>query len=250
MTDEERELPPEQEAAVRRLLAEARATEPVPADVAARLDRVLVGLGEDGFPAAATGHVVAPPWRRRRAAVVLVAAAAVVAIGVGVGQIDGIQGGSDSDAGGGAGDAAVTPSGRPGLRRGRRRRRRPGGGAQREAVDGGRPGTRPLGAGRPRPRGPLHRRRQPAAPGHPRRRRRRRVRPAHRATSSRPATWSPTGRSSARAAAWGPGVLVPVFFDGTPAVLAYRPVTGESQIVDLLRCGTGESLRSTTLQAG
>ena len=107
MTDEERELPPEQEAAVRRLLAEARATEPVPADVAARLDRVLTGLGEEQrFPAVATGHVVAPPWRRRRATVVLVAAAAVVAIGVGLGQLGSNQSNDGGDAGGSA-DTAV-----------------------------------------------------------------------------------------------------------------------------------------------
>ena len=66
-----------------------------------------------------------------------------------------------------------------------------------------------------------------------------------------PSGYVVTGRTFECAPAdYGPGVLVPVFFDGTPFVLAYLPVTGESQVVDLLRCGTGESERSTTLKAG
>jgi hypothetical protein len=51
-------------------------------------------------------------------------------------------------------------------------------------------------------------------------------------------------------APWGDGVLVPVFFDGVPAVLAYRPAAGDSQVVDLVQCGSGNILGSTTLQAG
>jgi len=49
------------------------------------------------------------------------------------------------------------------------------------------------------------------------------------------------------AAAWGPGTLVAALYDGVPTVLAYRPLSGETQTVDLLRCGTGELLRSTVL---
>ncbi|HQR28731.1 MAG TPA: hypothetical protein PLP61_16930, partial [Nocardioides sp.] len=44
---EEPELTPEQEDRVRGLLAEARHTAPLPADVAARLERVLADLGEE-----------------------------------------------------------------------------------------------------------------------------------------------------------------------------------------------------------
>ena len=71
---------------VARLLADVRHTDPLPADVAARLDRALVGLSADRRQAAAP---VAPVVdlavrRRRRLTTGLVAAAAVVAIGVGL----------------------------------------------------------------------------------------------------------------------------------------------------------------------
>ena len=64
------ELTPEQESAVRRLLAEARHDEPIPADVAARLDRVLAGLTRDepGAPGVAPVIDLAARRRRRNAA--------------------------------------------------------------------------------------------------------------------------------------------------------------------------------------
>ncbi len=250
MTDEERELPPEQEAAVRRLLAEARATEPMPADVAARLDRVLVGLGEEGFPDAAARHVVAPPWRRRRATVVLVAAAAVVAIGVGLGQLDGVGDGGDSDSGGAA-DSAVTAE------------RAPSADLEDGDGDGDGDGAAPAPseagsayATSPDPATPVGRVDadrftadvnqlrlgipEDAVDGEF-------VQlAADQLTSGSVITGRPF---ECAPAVWGAGVLVPVYVDGTPFVLAYRPATGESQIVDLLRCGTGQPERSTTLKA-
>ena len=45
----------------------------------------------------------------------------------------------------------------------------------------------------------------------------------------------------------GDGVLVPVLYDGMEAVLAYRTPTDDAQVVDLLQCGTGDVLRTTTL---
>ena len=74
-------------AEVRRLLAEARHTEPMPDDVAARMDRVLSGLGDETpsvAPARPAAAEVIPitAHRRRRAAQLLVAAAAVVVGGV------------------------------------------------------------------------------------------------------------------------------------------------------------------------
>ncbi len=249
MTDEERELPPEQEAAVRRLLSDARATEPVPADVAARLDRVLVGLGEERLPASSTGHVVAPAWRRRRAAVVLVAAAAVVAVGVGLGQLDGIQPSSDdADAGGGAGDAAVNAERAPSAQN------EDGAEGDDEGVPSEKPSTSYAQAPTAGPVGRVRADRFTADVNQLRR-----AIPDNAADGEfvqlpgkqLPPGYVVTDRAfDCAAAPWGFGVLVPVFFDGTPGVLAYRPVTGESQIVELLRCGTGESLRSTTLQAG
>lgn len=67
---------PHHEDAVRRRLAEARHTDPVPADVAARLDATLADLVADR---AAVAEVV--PLRRRRWPAVLAAAAAVTALG-------------------------------------------------------------------------------------------------------------------------------------------------------------------------
>ncbi len=40
---------------------------------------------------------------------------------------------------------------------------------------------------------------------------------------------------------------MPVLYDGSEAVLAYRPPTDDAQVVDLLQCGTGDVLRTTTL---
>ena len=45
----------------------------------------------------------------------------------------------------------------------------------------------------------------------------------------------------------GRGRLLAALYDGVPAVLAYRALTGATQTVDLLRCGSGEVLRSTVL---
>lgn len=88
--------------AVRRLLADARHTEPMPADVADRLDRVLADLGSSR-PEERTATVVPlASRRRRRLATGLVAAAAVVAAGV---TLSGLTGGFDGLTAGG-GDSA------------------------------------------------------------------------------------------------------------------------------------------------
>ena len=50
-----------------------------------------------------------------------------------------------------------------------------------------------------------------------------------------------------KSAAWGRGVLVAVRYDGAPAFVAFRMPMGETQVVDVLQCGTGDTLRSTTL---
>jgi hypothetical protein len=79
---------------VRRLLADARYTEPMPADVADRLDGVLAGLQESHHddpvvrPLRRSAADIAAAERRRRVRNWLVAAAAVVVVGVGVNQVD------------------------------------------------------------------------------------------------------------------------------------------------------------------
>ena len=45
----------------------------------------------------------------------------------------------------------------------------------------------------------------------------------------------------------GPGTRVAVRYDGHRSVLVYRPVRGETQVVDLFICGTDEPVRSITL---
>lgn len=85
---------------VRRLLGAARHTEPMPADVVARMDAVLAGLGQGTEPGRHLHPGLGPgpseepdanvaslaAQRRRRAASLLVAAAAIVVGGVAVAQ--------------------------------------------------------------------------------------------------------------------------------------------------------------------
>lgn len=109
MTDD---LTRSQEEAVRRLLAEARETGPMPADVAARLDAVLAGLARTPDAAAepATdqpGTVV--PLRRRRLPRLVLAAAAVTALGFGTVQV--LDRGGDDATTSDAGDAAESADG-------------------------------------------------------------------------------------------------------------------------------------------
>jgi hypothetical protein len=103
------ELTPEQEDAVRGLLAQARHDGPVPGEVAARLDQVLEGLVADaevddlevfesGGPAAVT-ELAGVRRRRRNAGRLLLAAAAVLIGGVAVGQSLGGVSGDGDDAG-------------------------------------------------------------------------------------------------------------------------------------------------------
>src|SRR5688572_21810095 len=91
----ETSLPPADDERIRRLLAEARHTEPMPEAVAARLDGVLAGLSADrtrlGQQGAHEDHRapvvdLAARRRRRTAANLLVAAAAVLVVGFGISQ--------------------------------------------------------------------------------------------------------------------------------------------------------------------
>ena len=129
------DLTPAEEAEVRRRLAEARHTAPVPPEVAARLERTLAGLVEERHTGTAEGRrtgttaenrrtgpaeaglarapeaaasrtgavVELAARRRRRAGALVLAAAAVVVAGVGLGQLTGgigSGGGADSGAAG------------------------------------------------------------------------------------------------------------------------------------------------------
>ena len=100
-------------AEVRRLLAEARHTDPIPDDVALRMNQTLERLPAE--PAPRVGEVISiSPQRRRRAAQLLVAAAAIVVGGVVVSQNLGSSGGGSATNAG----AEAAPEKAPGFQSG------------------------------------------------------------------------------------------------------------------------------------
>jgi hypothetical protein len=228
------DLSPEEEQ-VRRLLADARHTAPMPDDVSARLDAVLADL-RDEDPAAPDPVVVtqrpadlAAARRRRNARSWLVAAAAVVVVGIGVDQVVQGGGGSDDEAGGSSADSASS-----------------GQTVQRPAEDSGAGGgdaaSSPSAAsGRPE----AGARTAPV-----------RLDPTRFGTQvtrlrdgSTSARLSPAYRATCPARGWGLGSAVPVRYDALPGVLVFRHVQGDTQVVDLFLCGSDHPERSITLPA-
>ncbi|WP_341924826.1 hypothetical protein [Nocardioides psychrotolerans] len=242
---DDRELSPEQQERVRRLLAQARVDEPIPGDVAGRLDRVLARLA-DAEPDHDPAEVVALASRRRRkVTTLLVAAAAVVAVGVGASQLSPgpSDTASDSTAAGSAPEAAT----------------------QDELLDSGAAGSALAPAPAEAPPAPFTE--DGSAAYDLKRGRPVRIRPAFfaddvarvrsRVALSTLSAEAPTDRESGSADAagsamcepadWGAGDLYVVQYAGNPAVLAFRPAAGDTQVVDLLQCGTADILRSVTL---
>ena len=253
----------EEEARLRRLLADARHEAPVPADVATRLDEVLGRLeaGED-VPSgiSGTGVLELAAARRRRAASMLVAAAAVIAVGIGLGQVVDLSGGGSGSDSSGA-ESAVT------AERDQERERS----IAPDRGDTGEGGSSPGGAAANdelSPGATMSREESPRAVVVVDRRlarvgddsfsddaavvQRRAIRTGG-GPSARVARLAAAPRTVARRwqdcapAEWGEGIPVAVLYDGEPAVLAFRAPAGDSQVVDLLQCGTGGVLRSTTL---
>ncbi|MBB6627955.1 hypothetical protein H5V45_11570 [Nocardioides sp. KIGAM211] len=243
-------LTPEQERDVRRMLADARLAEPVPGDVAARLDRVLAEL-------AAGGHADPAPvvdlasHRRRRVATLLVAAAAVVAVGIGLGQVlpqlSGSDGSATSADSAGAGDAPEAA--------GSDTSRKEAGGSLAEQAS---PTDGKVTYALPAPR-PLS---EKDFSTDIRRLRSRALQ--LNAILDNPSAYSAEGLRSEEAGAgalastsgfvcepadWGAGVFVPVIYAGDPGVLVFRRAMGDTQVVDLYGCGSSVVLRSTTLPA-
>ena len=235
------ELTPAQADAVRRHLASARHTEPMPDAVAERLDRVLVGLASERKPAPSDHPAVRPVSdlaarrRWRRGAQLLVAAAAVVVAGVGLSQLPGPS--SDDDAGGGSASSAQDNSA---MERG------PSGGPDDKPLAD----ASPTGPDQPEG-GDVALSRLPV------------IRPDHfRADVARPhqlaaettADYSLAKRIALRAscpvAAKGERTLV-VTYAGALAELIYRTPTDDGQRVDLYRCegrdGTSGYVRSVVL---
>ncbi len=236
MTDD---LDPD-DAAVRRLLADARHTGPMPDDVAARMDAVLADLAaeapaepkETPPPAAAPAplHPVVVSLdvrRRRRAAGMLVAAAAIVIGGVVVAQHLPTSTSQSNSA------TAQDDAGSRAL----------------DGVTGSSPG--PLTPGTS-PRAEAAKIRAGRVVVSPQRftadalAARRLVR--QRALSSS----SFADLSQARAACVGQSVRgrrVGATYQGAPAVLVFHAPQSGTQVVDLYVCGSGRPVRSTTLPA-
>ena len=235
--EDDRELDPEQEAHVRRLLADARHTEPTPDAVVARLDRVLADLA--GEPAR-EATVVRLADRRRRAATMLVAAAASVVAVVGIGAVV-------SNTGGG-GDAETAASGEA----------EDAGAAPEAAEDTASGAQGPAGDGAAYR---LTQRRMPFA-----------VKAEDFARDadllqSQAAALSDfgyegdpaapeldgssldrvTNRSVCEPGGWGAGNYVAVLYDGAEGWVVLRHPQGDTQIADLFLCGSEAVVRSVTL---
>jgi hypothetical protein len=225
------DLTPEEEQ-VRRLLADARHTEPLPDDLAARMDAVLADLRrERPTPLRQAEAADRPAWRKARGW--LIAAAAVVVIGTGLSRLDlttsgGSDGGSDasaSDAGGAGSAAERERAGGEALLHDR---------ALRDAV--------PL---RSRDFGAQVRRLDDSAAfsakGGP-------ESGKFTAGESAPSAGERrAGTQGCRVPALGQGRTVVVRYDGRPGVLVFRPVSGDTEVVDLFLCGGDDVERSITL---
>lgn len=240
---------------VRRLLADARHTEPMPDDVAARLDRVLTGLAGERRDAdraarsAAVAADLAAARRRRTARNLLVAAAAIVAIGFGMNSVDLTVSGDDdggassADAGG---DAADAPEAATSQREGVTTDEAPaaesphltdGDGA---LAEGGAYAASPVRLSSDRFGAQV-----------------RRLQSSTRELALKDSTSASTDglfslsrhplRSGCSTRGWGEGLLVPVRYDDQLGAVVFRSASGESQVADLYLCGSDEPARSITL---
>lgn len=242
----EPDLTPSQERRLRRLLAEARHADPMPVDVAARLDEVLARLAEEepvdaseDQPTDAGAVVELAARRRRRAASLLVAAAAVVVAGVAVGQLTGVQ--DDAATSSAQDQTSQTPESAGAAAEDAERK---------DALDTA-SGLRLPSA--PAPDGTMNYSVRPSRDalrgaalsvrhfGHDVARLRR-----HLDAWATPHPFADS-RAMCESADWGEGWLVAVRYQRKPAVLAFRPPSGSTQIADLLQCGSGDVLRSTTV---
>ena len=269
-------LSPEQEARLRRLLARSRHDERVPDDVAEHLDGVLARLeaGDPELtgPRARKAEVYALAARRRRtAATMLAAAAAVAVVGVGLGQVVGSSAGEDSlmaESDTAASDDSAESADRSEGRASGEDLDATGGGEIDDQLDEGldeelAAGAEMLSDGAVSEfsaledlvvlRGRLADVREERFT--------RAATRIQRLVIGGDAEVAPQNTTSLRRAAprvqrawqgcapadWGPGTPVAVLYERSPAVLVFRPATGDAQVADLVQCGTGEILRSVTL---
>lgn len=245
---EDPRLNPAETEDVRRLLADARHTDPIPAPVADRLDRVLADLASEPSREAT---VVRLAERRRRAARMLIAAAAVVVVGLGAAQMVGE--GAGPSAGPASEDAASDSSGgESAITQGEA--------APSEETEAAAPQSLSSST-RARPyriaaetfaedAAALQSRAGVTAT-------------QEYSADDKDATGDRGGfrdeqrvrRTPPRAAAqvlcargaWGQGSYLPVIYDGTPGWVVLRSPQGESQVADLFLCGSELAVRSVTL---
>lgn len=243
---------PEEEARLRRLLADARADEPLPADVAARLDAQLAELGQErAGPPTAVAHL---HHRRRRAVGLLLAAAVVLVAGVGVAELVQRPDASSESAGAlaetdatarepASGDATA---GEAALERN----------DAETADDGADAGTATSSEETSRPDLPIRVREVQGRL--PRVREQRLERDALRVRRGLPrravvgenrALLFAPGDFVCPADSWGAGVFAGVRYGSQDAVLAFRTPSEQNQVVEVLQCGTGDVLRSVTVAA-
>jgi hypothetical protein len=236
---------PADEAAVARLLADARETGPVPAEVAARLDTTLAGLVAergavplDAQRPAPTAAVVSLHRRRRlRAGALLAAAAAVIAGGMVFGQLD--TGGSDGDqaASESAPDRPSDVAGGAEAEDNTQLNK----GNDRKAEDVAPPTDTALAADPAR----LHTRHLVADLARLRETLDAQLTGADYTTLT--VSEFPQGFMCRPKKVDGDGFVLPARYDDRPALVVFREPVGHSQVADVVQCGTGEVLRSATI---
>ena len=225
-------LDPADEERVRRLLADARHTEPMPADVVRRMEEVLAdlrGTPSTVEPAEAEAPVVALAARRRRLrSGLLLAAAAVVTAGFAVPALLPTMRAADESAGGGADTAMERVEG--------------------QAEDAERAPAASDFAALPESGAE----RSTAIAGLPRVRRDQFAKDARRLASRVPTLGDPRGPAAEGPVDCTPPVelgeqLVPVRYAGRRAVLVFAEADEGAVTVRLYRCGAAEPLRRATI---
>lgn len=218
---------------VRRLLADARHTEPMPEAVVTRLDGVLADLATEP---ARSRPVTDLTTRRRRVTQLLVAAAAVVVLGVGIQQVVQPQSSSDS-----ASPTAERQADAPEAQ-GSSGDPQPGTDSQAEsgAAGAGNDASTLSGVIVDK-HGLVRLEPDDFADG---------VSAAYAySTQSGKFTSDRAAAVVCRAKAWGNGTFVPALYGRTPAVLVFRRPMGDTQVADLFLCGDTAPTRSVTLPA-
>ncbi|MDQ6526423.1 hypothetical protein RB608_22570 [Nocardioides sp. LHD-245] len=257
-----------EEEAVRRVLADAGGPVPIPGEVAERLDVVIADLAAErtaaSLPPGGVHHshpeapaVVVPLdpaalRRRRRVRLLFGAAAAAAAVAVGVGVV--------SDPGPGDDDLATAHR----LAQDDSARESAVAGGQGDAADSGSkaapPAEAPTAASSPELAEPYvtpqrvptdepvrevradHLREDLVALQHV-------TLPDPAAADYAGATLTIPAGFICEPASFGRGYLVGVLYDGKPAVVAFRRPVGSTQEAEVLACGTGDVIHSTTLTA-